>query len=56
METRVRPPSTVGTSNWPPSAAVVKETGTPQKTSAPSRWKEGVRLLLTKMERPRLSE
>ena len=39
--TRVLPPSMVGTSNSPPSAAVTMEIGTRQCRSAPSRWKNG---------------
>ena len=37
--TRALPPSIVGTSNSPPSAAVTIEIGTRQCRSAPSRWK-----------------
>ena len=43
--TRVLPPSMVGTSIWPPSAAVVIEIGTRQKMSAPSRWKNSCGLI-----------
>ena len=47
--TRVAAPSTVGTSIWPPSAAVVIEIGTLQKMSAPSRWKNSCGLIDRKM-------
>jgi hypothetical protein len=39
--TRLRPPSIVGTSTSPPSAAVAMLTGTRQCRSCPSRWKSG---------------
>ena len=47
--TRVLPPSICGTSNSPPSAAVVSEIGTRQKISAPSRWKNSCGLIDRKM-------
>ena len=46
---RVAPPSTVGTSIWPPSDAVVMAIGTLQKMSAPSRWKNSCGLIDRKM-------
>ena len=47
--TRDLPPSMVGTSIWPPSAAVVMAIGTRQNRSAPSRWKNSCGLIERKM-------